>query len=61
MPHGWSPNSNFNEGSKAVSVGLTAEYLNRYTASFDFTSFSGGDYSEIKDRDFVSLSLSVSF
>ena len=59
--NGWSPNSNFNEGARAVSVGLTAEYLNRYTAAFDFTAFSGGDYSEIKDRDFVSFSLSVSF
>ncbi|MBT8083020.1 MAG: DUF1302 domain-containing protein [Gammaproteobacteria bacterium] len=58
---GYSPNSNFNEGAKALSLGLTAEYLNRYTASLDYTSFTGGDYNTIKDRDFVSLSLSVSF
>ncbi len=59
--NGYSPNSNFTEGAKALSLGLNAEYLNRYTASLSYTSFSGGDYSTIKDRDFASLSFSVSF
>jgi hypothetical protein len=58
---GYSPNSNFTEGSTALSLGLTAEYLNRYTGSVSYTSFSGGDYSTVKDRDFLSLSFSVSF
>ncbi len=58
---GYSPNSNFTEDATALSVGLTAEYLNRYTASLDYTTFSSGDYSTIKDRDFMSLSVSVSF
>ena len=58
---GYSPNSNFTEGSKALSLGLTAEYLNRYTGSVSYTSFTGGDYSTVKDRDFLSLSFSVSF
>lgn len=58
---GYSPNSNFNEGAKALTAGLTGEYLNRYTATLDYTTFSGGDYNTIEDRDFVSLSFSVSF
>ncbi|NNJ64182.1 MAG: DUF1302 domain-containing protein, partial [Xanthomonadales bacterium] len=58
---GWSPNTNFNEGSKALSIGLGAEYLNRYTANLSYTAFSGGDYNTQKDRDFVSLSFGVSF
>ena len=58
---GYSPNSNFNEGAKALSVGLTGEYLNRYTATLDYTAFTGGDYNTIEDRDFLSLALSVSF
>jgi hypothetical protein len=58
---GYSPNSNFNEDAKALSVALGAEYLNRYTASLSYTTFSGGDYNTIVDRDFLSLSLSVSF
>ena len=58
---GYSPNSNFNEGSKALTLSLGAEYLNRYTGSLAYTSFSGGDYNTIEDRDFLSVSFSVSF
>jgi hypothetical protein len=58
---GYSPNSNFTEDAKALSVSLQAEYLNRYTALLSYTTFSGGDYNTIVDRDFLSLSLSVSF
>lgn len=58
---GYSPNSNFNEDSKAFTVSLGAEYLNRYTGSLAYTAFSGGDYNTVEDRDFLSFSLSVSF
>ena len=58
---GYSPNSNFNEGAKALTLSLGAEYLNRYTATLAYTDFSGGDYNAIEDRDFLSLSFSVSF
>ena len=58
---GYSPNSNFNEGSKALTLSLGAEYLNRYTGSLAYTNFSGGDYNVVEDRDFLSLSFSVSF
>ena len=58
---GWSPNTNFNEGTKALSIGLGAEYLNRYTSNLSYTVFSGGDYNTQKDRDFISLSFGVSF
>ena len=58
---GYSPNTNFNEGNKALTLGVNAEYLNSYTASLAYTSFWGSDYNVINDRDFVSFSLSVSF
>ena len=58
---GYSPNSNFNEGAKALTVSLAGEYLNRYTGSLAYTTFSGGDYNTVEDRDFLSLSMSVSF
>ncbi|MBT8066857.1 MAG: DUF1302 domain-containing protein [Gammaproteobacteria bacterium] len=58
---GVSPNTNFNEGAKALTVSLGAEYLNRYTGSLAYTAFSGGDYNTVEDRDFLSLSMSVSF
>ncbi|WP_022964466.1 DUF1302 domain-containing protein [Halopseudomonas pelagia] len=56
---GWGPN--FNEGSKAVSLGLNADYANKYTASLSYTDFFDGKYNTNVDRDFVSASLSVSF
>ncbi|MGB5331171.1 MAG: DUF1302 domain-containing protein [Woeseiaceae bacterium] len=58
---GYSPNSNFNEDAKALTLSLGAEYLNRYTGSLAYTAFSGGDYNTVEDRDFLSLSVSVSF
>jgi len=58
---GYSPNSNFTEGAKAFTVSLGAEYLNRYTGSLAYTTFSGGAYNTVVDRDFLSVSFSVSF
>ena len=58
---GYSPNSNFTEDAKALSVGIRGDYLNRYTGSLSYTTYFDGDYNTIVDRDFLSLSLSVSF
>ncbi|MEO1596545.1 MAG: DUF1302 domain-containing protein [Pseudomonadota bacterium] len=58
---GYSPNTNFIEDRKALSVALGADYLNRYSASLSYTAFSGSDWNLQKDRDFISLSLSVEF
>ena len=58
---GYSPNSNFTEDAKALSVALRGDYLNRYTGTLSYTSFFDGDYNTTLDRDFLSLSLSVSF
>ena len=56
---GYGPN--FIEGSKAISVGVNADYQNTYNASLSYTDFFGGDYSVATDRDFVALSFGVSF
>lgn len=58
---GWAPSPNFNEGSKALSLSLDAEYLSNYTASVSYTNFDGGDFNPLRDRDFYSLSVGVSF
>ena len=58
---GWAPAPNFNEGSKATSLTLDAEYLSNYTASVSYTNFDGGDFNPLRDRDFYSLSFGVSF
>ncbi|MBA1378188.1 DUF1302 domain-containing protein [Pseudomonas brassicacearum] len=55
------PGANFEEGRKAVSLGLDAEYQNTYNASLAYTNFFGGDFSTVDDRDFVALSVGVNF
>ncbi|MMZ70323.1 hypothetical protein D1872_333340 [compost metagenome] len=56
---GYGPN--FDEGSKAISVGLDADYLNQYSASLSYTDFFGGDFNTNVDRDYVALSVGVNF
>ncbi|MNN72408.1 hypothetical protein D3C81_1884410 [compost metagenome] len=56
---GWGPN--FEEGSKAVSLGLDADYQNTYTASLSYTDFFGGNFNTQTDRDYVALSFGVNF
>ena len=55
------PGANFEEGRKAVSLGLEAEYQNTYTANLSYTDFFGGDYNTSIDRDFVAFSVGASF
>ncbi|MDH1621223.1 DUF1302 domain-containing protein [Pseudomonas chengduensis] len=59
--HGYGPNGLFNEGAKAVSFGVDADYRNTYTASLSYTDFFGGEYNTAVDRDFLALSFGVSF
>jgi hypothetical protein len=59
---GYSPVAGgFNEGSKAISLGLDADYLSTYTASLSYTNFFDGTYNTLRDRDFVALSFGVNF
>ena len=58
---GYGPNGLFNEGAKAVSLGLDAEYQNTYTAGLSYTDFFGGKYNTSIDRDFVALSFGMNF
>ncbi|UVJ44823.1 DUF1302 domain-containing protein [Pseudomonas sp. LS1212] len=55
------PGGNFEEGRKAVSLGLDAEYQNTYTTSLSYTNFFDGKYTTVDDRDFVALSFGVNF
>ena len=55
------PGGNFEEGRKAVSLGLDAEYQNTYTASLAYSNFFDGKYTTVDDRDFLSLSFGVNF
>ncbi|VXB64638.1 conserved exported hypothetical protein [Pseudomonas sp. 8AS] len=58
---GYGPNGLFGEGNKAVSLGLDADYQNTYNASLSYTDFFGGEYNTSVDRDFLALSVGMSF
>ncbi len=56
------PLGNFVEGRKAVTISLGATYLDAIQANIAYTNFfGGGDFNLVKDRDFVSLSVSCFF
>jgi len=55
------PGGNFEEGRKAVSLGIDAEYQNTYTASLSYTNFFDGKYTTVNDRDFLALGFGVKF
>lgn len=56
------PLGTFVDGRKALTTTLGATYLDRLRAELSYTSFfGGGDFNLLKDRDFVSLSLSYFF
>jgi len=56
------PLSTFVEGRKIVTLTLGATYLDTVRGDISYTTFfGGGDFNLLKDRDFVSVSLSYSF
>ncbi|WP_432470896.1 DUF1302 domain-containing protein [Amphritea sp. HPY] len=59
--YGPQPGAAFNEDEKTLSLSLTADYLNQYSVQLAYTDFFGGDFNALDDRDFLSLSASVSF
>ena len=56
---GYSPN--FVENAKSISIGLNADYANKYNASISYTNFFDGKYNTLVDRDFAAVSVGVSF
>ncbi len=56
------PGGNFIEGRKAITIGLSGNYQNLYTADISYTRFSGaGRYNLINDRDFIATNIKYSF
>jgi len=57
-----SPISNYVDGRKSVSFGMGANYLNNWQANLGYTTnMGGGKYNLLRDRDFVSFTISYSF
>lgn len=56
------PGGNFVEGRKAVSVGLTGSYLERWRAELSYTGYFGAeDINLIHDRDFITMNMKYFF
>ena len=56
------PISNFVEGKKTVTLGVGADYLQKWGANLSYTRyFGGGQRNTLRDRDFLEFSLSYSF
>ena len=58
---GWAYDGVFNEGRQALTLTLPAAYRKAYSATIAYTTYWGGSYSTIKDRDFLSLSIGARF
>lgn len=60
--YGVSPSGGaFNEGDRAISIGVNTEYKNTFTANLSYTNFFGGNFNTLNDRDFIAASASVAF
>jgi hypothetical protein len=56
------PGGNFLEGRKSGTLGVEANYLNRFVFDLSYTMFNGGGhFNQISDRDFVSFTAKYSF
>ena len=56
------PGGNFLEGRQAVTIGLSADFLNQWSGDLSYTEYSGaGRYNLINDRDFAAFNLKFAF
>ena len=55
-----APSGSFSKGLTALTLGLRADYLSSWRANAGYTRF-GGRRNALRDRDFISASVSYSF
>ena len=59
---GWSGDATFIEGRRVTSLGLRAEYTQRYYIDFTYTDYNRrATYDSLHDRDFAALVVGVNF
>jgi hypothetical protein len=56
-----SPAAQFNEGSQSIGLNVEASYMQTYTATLAYKAFNGGDFNTNTDKDFVSISLGLTY
>ncbi len=50
------PGGNFQEGRRAITLGVSTDYQNKWQADLSYTSFQGaGRHNLLNDRDFVAF------
>lgn len=60
--HGYSVDSQFLEDRKVTNLGLRFSYMKNYNLEFNYATFSkDATYNDLRDRDFFSANLSVTF
>jgi len=60
--HGISADGQFNEGRGTLGLGLGFEYLKKYFLDFGYVTYrNAAKWDPLRDRDYASASLSVSF
>nr|WP_136250975.1 DUF1302 domain-containing protein [Ningiella ruwaisensis] len=55
------PGQQFHEGRKSFGVSLEALYQQKYSVTLGYRAFSGGSHNILEDKDFLSLSLAMSY
>jgi hypothetical protein len=56
------PGGNFLEDRKSLTVGVEANYLQKWVFDLSYTAFSGAEaYNQIHDRDFAAFTVKYSF
>ncbi len=60
---GWTHDNTFNQGRKILNVSLRGEYQKRYFADVSYFTVlgKGGDFDNLRDRDYLNLAVGYSF
>ncbi len=60
--HGYSVDGQFQEDRKVTNLGLRFSYMKNYNLEFNYATYSkDATYNDLRDRDFFSANLSVTF
>jgi len=55
------PGQQFHEGRKSLGLSVEASYLQKYTATLGYQTYSGGTHNNLQDKDFLALSFGFSY
>jgi hypothetical protein len=58
---GWSYDNVFNAGRQTLTLGLRADYRQRYQVDLNYATVAGGWFNNAKDRDYLALSAGMAF